>query len=84
VDPDKTGDLPRARARRRGESRLVKAELSLLLADLAEIEQSGDPYDADSPAGPLSLVISRVARRAIAAGQLTEVELGRLVLDARP
>jgi hypothetical protein len=80
VETDKTG----RRRRRRGESRLVRAELTLLLADLAELE--GDTpeaaYDDDGAAGTLSLVIARVARRAIAAGQLTEVELGRLVLDA--
>jgi hypothetical protein len=82
MEPDKTG----TRRRRHGETRLIRAELSLLLSDLAELEGDNPEaaYDDCQAAGALSLVIARVARRAIDAGQLTEVELGRLVLDARP
>jgi hypothetical protein len=80
MEPDKTG----TRRRRRGESRLVRAELSLLLEDLVALEADTPQaaYDVDGAAGAVSLVIARVARRAIAAGRLTDVELGRLVLDA--
>jgi hypothetical protein len=81
MEPDKPGTR---RSRRKGEGRLVRAELALLLADLAEVESTAAGYDDEGPAGVLSLVIARVARRAIAAGQLTELELGRLVLDAGP
>ena len=81
MEPDKPGKTP---TRRRGEKRLIRAELGLLLADLAELESATGGYDDDGPAGDLSLLIARLARRAISAGQLTELELGRLVLDAGP
>jgi hypothetical protein len=72
-------DRPGARRRRRaGERRLVRAELVLLLDDLVELEAQAE-YDG---AGQLSLTIAQLARRAISAGYLTDVELGRMVLEA--
>lgn len=64
----------------------MRAELQLLLDDLAEVERmASEPAaarDEVGAAGPLGLVIARLARRAIAAGYVSETELGRMVLEA--